>query len=37
MEEALVVGNLLGGLHERVLLLLREGGGTPNDEIFERI
>merc|ERR1719370_995857 len=28
MEEALVAGDLLGGLHERVLLLLREGGGT---------
>ena len=37
MEEALVAGDLLGGLHERVLLLLREGGGTPGDEIFERI
>ena len=37
VEEALVHGNLLGGVHERVLLLIREGGGAPGDEIFERI
>ena len=37
VEEALVTGNLLGGVHERVLLLIREGGGAPGDEIFERI
>ena len=29
MEEALVAGDLLGGLHERVLLLVGEGGGAP--------
>ena len=37
VEEALVYGNLLGGVLERVLLPIREGGGAPGDEIFERI
>ena len=36
MEEALVCGNLLGGVQQRVLLLVREGGGAPGDQIFER-
>ena len=34
MEEALICGNLLGCVQQRVLLLLGEGGGAPGDQEF---
>ena len=34
MEEALICGNLLGCVQQRVLLLLGEGGGAPGDQVF---